>query len=155
MNIRLAVEEEAELLSTLAMNAKAHWGYAKEVLEGWRAQLTISPADVRKRPMYVAADAGQIVGFYSLEPSRAGSWQLDNFWVKPGYMNRGIGRALINHALDTAAHGAASEVTVDADPNAAAFYIHCGAVRRGEVAAPIPGDSKRVRPQLAFDCRAI
>jgi predicted N-acetyltransferase YhbS len=154
MNIRPAVEEEAELLSTLAMNAKAHWGYAKEVLEGWREQLTMSAGKIRTNPTYVAAAAGQIVGFYSLEPARAQSWQLDNFWVKPGYMNRGIGRALINHALDTAARGGASQVTVDADPNAAPFYIHCGAARRGEVAAPIPGDSKRVRPQLAFDCRA-
>jgi predicted N-acetyltransferase YhbS len=150
MNIRPAVEEEAELLSTLAMNAKAHWGYAKEVLEGWRAQLTLSPEDVRSKPLYVAADAGRIVGFYSLTPSAAGSWKLDNLWVMPGSMKRGIGRKLIDHALETALRSGASEVTVDADPNAAPFYLRCGAVRRGEVAAPIPGDPTRVRPQLAF-----
>lgn len=150
MDIRRAVEHEAELLCSLAMNAKAHWGYAKEVLEGWRAQITISANDIRAKPTYVAADGGEIVGFYSLQPSGHHSWNLDNFWVMPGHMSRGIGRALIQHALKTAARGGASEVTVDADPNAAPFYVRCGAVRRGEVAAPIPGHPARVRPQLAF-----
>lgn len=151
MDIRRAVEQEAELLCGLAMNAKAHWGYAKEVLEGWRAQLTISATDIRAKPTYVAADAGKVVGFYSLETSQPRCWKLDNLWVIPGYMNQGIGRALVQHALQTAFRGGAAEVTVDADPNAAPFYVHCGAVRRGEMAAPIPGHPARVRPQLAFE----
>lgn len=127
-------------------------GYASELLEGWRAQLAITANDIRARPVYVAVDAGRIVGFYSLQRSRPRSWELDNLWVMPERMNRGIGRALLNHALETAARGGASEVTVDADPNAAPFYIQCGAVRRGEVAVPIAGHPARVRPQLALDC---
>lgn len=153
--IRPALEHEAELLCRLAMHAKAHWGYAKEVLEAWRAQLTISANDLRAKPTYVAADAGEIVGFYSLEPSPGRSWKLDNLWVVPEHMNRGIGRALLDHALRTALRAGAAEVTVDADPNAAPFYIQCGAVPRGEVAAPIPGQPARVRPQLAFDCATL
>jgi len=65
-------------------------------------------------------------------------------------MRRGVGRALVSHALQTASRGGASEVTVDADPNAEAFYLDCGAVRCGEVAAPIAGQPTRVRPQLTF-----
>jgi molybdenum cofactor cytidylyltransferase len=65
-------------------------------------------------------------------------------------MHRGIGRALLAHALATAARGGAAEVIVDADPNAESFYLECGAIRRGEVAAPIAGQPNRVRPQLAF-----
>jgi hypothetical protein len=37
-------------------------------------------------------------------------------------------------------------VTIDADPFAEAFYLHCGAERCGEVAAPIPGLPDRTRP---------
>jgi len=61
-----------------------------------------------------------------------------------------IGRELLNHALARAAQGGASEVTVDADPNAESFYLACGGTRRGEVPAPIPGQPERVRPQLEF-----
>jgi ribosomal protein S18 acetylase RimI-like enzyme len=137
------------MLSSLAMRAKAHWGYSAETVERWRAELAVSPADVRGKIIFVAtADVG-VVGFYSLSPS-TGPWELDNLWVLPAFMHQGIGCTLLLHALETAARGGASEVTVDADPNAESFYLACGAIRRGEVPAPIVGEPGRVRPQLAF-----
>ena len=68
-NIRPAVETEAELLSALAMRAKAHWGYSAEALEGWRAELAVSPQSIRARPTFVAMVGIEIAGFYSLSPS--------------------------------------------------------------------------------------
>ena len=149
MNLRPAVETEAAALSSLAMRAKAHWGYSVEALERWRSELAISPIALREMPAFVAVVGSEVVGFYSLCPSEA-SWELDNLWVLPEFMQQGIGRALLSHALATAARAGASEVTVDADPYAEEFYLACGAVRRGEVPAPIPGQPNRVRPQLAF-----
>jgi predicted N-acetyltransferase YhbS len=101
----------------------------------------------------VAAVGDEIAGFYSLVPSNH-SWKLNHLWVLPQFMDRGIGRALVAHALETAVRGGASCVTVDADPNAESFYLACGADRCGEVPAPIPGQPGRVRPQLAFRGRA-
>jgi GNAT superfamily N-acetyltransferase len=153
VEIRKAVPGEAPALSALALEAKAHWGYARETLESWRAQLQVTSADVASKPTYVGAIDGRIVGFYSLASSGP-AWELDNLWVAPPFMHRGVGRALLDHALEAALRGGASSVTVDADPNAEAFYLSCGAVRRGEVLAPIPGEPHRVRPQLAFDALA-
>ena len=149
MNIRPAAESEAPILSDLAMRAKSHWGYSTETLERWRPELAVSPTEVRESPTFVAMVGAEIVGFYSLRTSPT-AWELDHLWVLPKFMHQGIGRALLAHALATAAGGGASEVTVDADPNAESFYLECGAVRRGHVPAPIPGQPKRVRPQLAF-----
>ena len=149
MNIRAAVETEAQVLSALAMRAKAHWGYSAEQLERWRAELAVSPSDVRERPTFIAMTGAEVAGFYSLRSSQP-AWELDNLWVLPEFMHQGIGRALLAHALATAARGGASEVVVDADPNAESFYLECGAIRRGDVPAPIPDQSQRVRPQLAF-----
>src|SRR5712671_816151 len=114
MNIRPAVETEAQLLSALV-------GF-------------------------------EVAGFYSLSPLGR-SWELDNLWVLPRFIRLGVGRALLSHALQTAACGGAAEVTVDADPNAEPFYLECGAVRRGVVPAPLPGQPQRARPQLTFDVR--
>jgi ribosomal protein S18 acetylase RimI-like enzyme len=149
MTIRPALEAEADVLSSLAMRAKAHWGYSSEALDNWRSQLAVSAADIRDRPTFVAMVDAKMAGFYSLRPVRT-SWELDNLWVSPDLMHRGIGRALLRHALETARSGGATEVTVDADPNAEPFYVACGAERRGEVPAPIHGQPERVRPQLAF-----
>ena len=149
INIRPAQGHEAEALSALALKAKASWGYAADTIELWKQDLSISTDAITSRPTFVAAVGDEIVGFYSLLPSNH-SWKLDHLWVLPQFMDRGIGRALVAHALKTAAGGGASSVTVDADPNAESFYLACGADRCGEVPAPIPGQPERVRPQLAF-----
>ena len=152
VEIREAVVSEAEILSALALEAKAHWGYSSETIETWRDQLRISSADVASKPTFVGAINGDVAGFYSLAPSEH-AWELDNLWVSPQYMHRGVGRALLAHALEVAFRGGASSVTVDADPNAEAFYLSCGATRSGEVPAPIPGEPGRIRPQLTFNER--
>ena len=149
MNIRPAQGHEAEALSALALKAKASWGYSADTVELWKQDLSISTDAITSRPTFVAAIGDEIVGFYSLLPSNH-SWKLDHLWVLPQFMDRGIGRALVAHALETAARGGASAVTVDADPNAESFYLACGADRYGEILAPIPGQPERVRPQLAF-----
>jgi ribosomal protein S18 acetylase RimI-like enzyme len=149
MNIRPAQGHEAEALSALALKAKASWGYAADTIELWKQDLSISTDAITSRPTFVAAVGDEIVGFYSLLPSNH-SWKLDHLWVLPQFMDRGIGRALVAHALETAARGGACSMTVDADPNAESFYLACGADRCGEVPAPIPGQPERVRPQLAF-----
>jgi len=152
VEIREAVASEAESLSALALEAKAHWGYSPETIESWRDQLQVSPADVTSKPTFVGAINGVAVGFCSLAPSEQ-AWELDNLWVLPPFMHRGVGRALLSHALEVAFRGGAPSVTVDADPNAESFYLSCGAVRRGDVPAPISGQPNRVRPQLAFNGR--
>lgn len=150
MEIREAAASEAEFLSALALAAKAHWGYSREALESWRDQLRVSPSDVASKPVYVGAINGEVVGFYSLVPAGR-AWELDHLWVAPRFIHRGLGRTLLAHALQMAFRGGASSVTVDADPNAESFYLSCGAVRCGEVPAPVPGQPNRVRPQLVWN----
>jgi molybdenum cofactor cytidylyltransferase len=153
MNIRPAQEHEAGALSALALKSKAYWGYSADAIESWRQELSVSGETIGSRPTFVAAVGDEIAGFYSLVPSTQ-SWKLDHLWVLPQFMDRGIGRALVAHALETALRGGAPCVTVDADPNAESFYLASGADRCGEVPAPIPGQPGRVRPQLSFRRRA-
>lgn len=147
--VRVAKPEEADHLSALVMRAKAHWGYSAETLERWRGELALRADDVRGRPIFVAMLGSRVGGFCSLRPS-ATAWELDNLWVEPELMQRGIGRSLMLHAVEAARRAGATEIVIDSDPHAEAFYLSCGAVRRGEVAAPIPGEPDRVRPQLAL-----
>jgi GNAT superfamily N-acetyltransferase len=152
MQIRRAVAEECETLSALALRAKGHWGYTTAQLEIWRPILTISGEAVVAHPTFVAQVDAEIAGFYSL--LRFGArWELDNLWVAPERVRQGVGRALLAHALETAAAGGAGELHIDADPHAEAFYRACGALRVGVVAAPIEGEPSRVRPQLVLSTR--
>jgi GNAT superfamily N-acetyltransferase len=150
LEVRRAAATEVGTLSALAVQAKAHWGYSPETLASWSDQLQVSASDVASKAVYVASIHGEIAGFYSLVLCQE-SWELDNLWVAPKFMRRGVGRALLAHALGVAFRAGASSVTVDADPNAESFYLSCGAVRDGEVPAPIPAQPNRVRPQLRYE----
>ncbi len=147
MRIRRAHENEAALLSSLAVAAKRHWNYSNDQIEAWRPDLEISAATVASHPTYVAEHQGDIAGFYSLTAT-GDDWELDHLWVRPEFNRMGFGRALLEHAVLMAGEGGATTIAIDADPNAELFYSACGAQRVGTVAAPIAGEPARIRPQL-------
>ena len=149
MQIRRARGSEASALSALAVAAKQHWSYAPEDIERWHPLLTVTPDDIASRPAFVAEVESEVVGFYLLAPNGA-TWELEHLWVSPQCMGRAAGRALLAHASRTAQVGGASVILIDADPNAEAFYLACGAVRVGSIAAPIASDPGRVLPRLSL-----
>jgi xanthine dehydrogenase accessory factor len=150
-DIRRARPDEAAAINSLVMRAKAHWGYAREQLDAWRAELEVRADDLARRPCFVAVDRSDaLAGFVALVPGTP-RWELDNLWVEPASMRHGIGRQLLWHALDTARRDGAAAVAVDSDPHAAAFYQAAGARPAGHVAAALPHQPERVRPRFVFD----
>lgn len=149
IRIRRAVEAEADLLSAIAKRAKAHWQYSPAQLDAWQSELAITPAQISASETFVAEDDRGICGFYSMDASSA-EWEIEHFWIEPARMRRGIGRALLAHARSIAAAGGARVICIDADPNAAPFYVACGAEVAASVAAPIDADPGRRRPQLVL-----
>ena len=147
LNIRRAIPSEAKVLSRLAKVAKATWGYSPAQLQVWKADLTVTPAQIEDNDAYVAESGGRIIAFYILSgdpPELA----IDHFWVEPTRMRRGVGASLLSHALARGSERGAESIAIDADPYAEAFYVARGARRVGMVAAPINGEPDRVRPQL-------
>ena len=149
MQIRRALETEADDLSSLAIVAKRYWGYSDDQINVWRPDLNIAAKPISAQPTFAGTLDGQTVGFYSLVPSHP-AWELGHLWVLPSFMKRGYGRALLAHAMQTAANGGATAINIDADPYAEAFYLACGAKRIGMVAAPIAEQPNRARPQLVL-----
>ena len=96
---------------------------------------------------------GQVAGFAQLGPT-PGRIELEHLWVRPAFMRRGIGRALLQRAVREASRLGHMALQIDADPYAEPFYLACGARRCGELPAPIRGDSRRVRPQLVLSLAA-
>lgn len=147
MHIRRAQESEAPVLTAFALASKAYWGYSDSQLAAWQDELTVSPKVISTLLTHVAEVESGIAGFFVLRPSLP-HWKLEHFWVSPSCMGRGVGRALLSHAVALAAEGGATGLAIDADPNAERFYIACGARRVGSLTAPIEGSPGRERPQL-------
>ena len=82
MVIRRAAADDADALSDLAHRAKAHWGYPANWMRRWDAQLTILPGYLEMHDVWVAEEAGAIVGMCALEDQRD-RWHLEHVWVEP------------------------------------------------------------------------
>jgi len=141
---------EAEALSALALRSKAHWGYPPDWLREWASLLTLSPADLEAREVFVARRGLEPVGFYSLEFARSAS--LEHLWVDPRLLRRGVGRLLLEHAAGRTAERGYDRLMIDSDPHAEAFYRRLGAVRVGWIDASVRGTPRRI-PRLALDVR--
>lgn len=147
--IRRAVSDDAPHLSQLAQRAKAHWNYPAEWLTAWQPQLTIEPRYLAEHRVLVAENAGRLVGMCAIE-DRGTWWSLEHVWVDPTSMGQGVGRALLQQALDLARTVRSGRVVAEADPHAAGFYRRMGASEIGAVPAAMPGAPDRVLPVFVF-----
>ena len=149
MRIRVARVDEAGLLGSIAFESKAYWKYSPEVMAGWREHLVVRLEPAACRPTFVAEEAGVVAGFCQVVIEGAVP-DLDHLWVRPAFIGRGFGRALLGRASATLTELGYTRLRIDAEPHAEAFYRRCGATRTGDVPAPIAGDPGRVRPQMTL-----
>jgi GNAT superfamily N-acetyltransferase len=148
-SIRRAVPDDAPHLTDLAQRAKAHWKYPAEWLTSWQPQLTIEPRYLSEHRVLVAENDGRLIGMCALE-DRGSWWSLEHVWVDPSSMGQGVGRTLVEQALDLARAVRPGRVVAEADPHAAGFYRRMGASEIGDVPASMPGAPDRVLPVFAF-----
>jgi len=144
--IRSASPEDAQTLTTIALDAKRHWGYPENWIKHWESDLTISSEFIRDNHVYVAEDNGEIRGFYALCVA-GDKAELEHMWVTPAVIGTGIGKELFLDAMERAAKLNVNAVEISSDPNAAGFYKRMGATQIGEIDSSIEGQPRKI-PRL-------
>ena len=84
--------------------------------------------------------------FSTVLPIVDGRCELDDLFVEPDSMHRGIGRALVHDLAATAAAAGARYVDVVANPNALGFYLRVGFRVTGEAVTRFGG-----APRMTLD----
>ncbi|HUH21131.1 MAG TPA: GNAT family N-acetyltransferase [Gaiellaceae bacterium] len=132
--IRAGTEGDVPRLRQIAVDAKAHWGYDLAQVEDWALGGDFDPESMRAREVYVAEVEGAPVGWASLIPRGEVAW-LEDLWIDPPWIGRGVGRLLFEHVAGRARELGASQLEWEAEPNAHGFYERMGAtyVRDSEV----------------------
>lgn len=141
-NIREADPLEAGLLSNLALRSKAHWGYSQDFLDSCQPELTIDAAQIGSGgyQCFVAVDGNSILGFYALDSVSDSAYELAALFVEPSHIGTGVGRSLIQHAIQILSKRGASRLIIQGDPNATEFYVAAGARQMGaRESGSIPG----------------
>ena len=125
ISFRAALPADAATLSRIAIAAKRHWGYPDEWIELWRRELTVTPANIERDYVSIAEVSGQAAGFVSVSVA-ARDAEIEHLWVLPEFIGLGVGRTLLQQALDWCASRGLASLKVAADPNAIGFYLAAG-----------------------------
>ena len=125
--IRRARLQEAALLTSLALRAKASWGYDAGFMAEAMEEIAISPATLARVPFYVIERDGRVLGFYSVSDHGDGTIELTDLFVDPDFPRQGIGRRLLEHAKQCARTTGQQMLLIRSDPHAEPFYLGAGA----------------------------
>jgi N-acetylglutamate synthase-like GNAT family acetyltransferase len=120
--VRAAEAADYERLRELTLESKAHWGYDRELVRRWAEGLTFGGEQER----WVADMDGFVVAWAALIPPKDGVAVLDDLWVDPAWMGRGLGSRLFAAAADRARELGAARLEWGAEPNAVGFYEKVG-----------------------------
>lgn len=126
--IRRIDPKEADALTQIALSAKRHWGYPERWMEHWSPQLTFTPDYFEEHEGWVAVDNEKPIAFYTLEDHNGIAW-IENLWVAPEYIGKGVGKELFIHALNLARQRGCKSLRLEADPNATGFYERMGMMK--------------------------
>jgi GNAT superfamily N-acetyltransferase len=149
VSIRRAREAEREHLSGLAFRSKAYWGYSPEFMDACRAELAVSETLIASGRVFVVEDERGSVGFYGLQALSLREAELSHCFVEPTAIGKGVGRALVTHAMAEARRLGHSVLAIQSDPYAAPFYRSLGAREVGALESEsVPG---RMLPLLKLD----
>jgi GNAT superfamily N-acetyltransferase len=146
ISIQRVHPNHAVQLTQIALAAKAHWGYPERWMEIWKPQLTFRPQYFIDNEGWAAMIDKTPIGFYTLEERNGNAW-LENLWVLPEYIGKGVGKALFLHAAELSRQRGARILQLEADPNAAGFYEKMGMHKIGERHSEVDGQP-RVLPIL-------
>lgn len=128
--MRPATADDAGALSRLAFRSKASWGYGDAFMAQCRNELTYSAAQINSSAseFQVCTMNGEILGFYALEQIDRVVFELEALFVEPGFIGKGIGRFMLDHAQQMVTLRGGERIVIQGDPHAEPFYLAAGAV---------------------------
>lgn len=98
MLIRRATAADADDIAAISTGARhaamptIRWPHSAEEDRWWVANLLLP-----KEEVWVAEQAGAILGFLALDRDEAGDW-VSQLYLRPGHWRQGRGTALLDHA---------------------------------------------------------
>ena len=126
MKIEKATVKDAKELTELTILSKSYWNYDMQQIEEWKNDLTITESYILDKEVYKLIDGNQIIGYYSFLKLNNTDIKLDNLFVAPIFIGKGLGKKLMIDFFKKILMIEFERVILDADPNAEKFYSHLG-----------------------------
>jgi GNAT superfamily N-acetyltransferase len=147
VRIRPVAPDEGERLREIAIAAKGYWGYDRDRVREWANIGDLSPAGLRQKDFYIASVEGTVVG-WAAAIGKGDVWWLDDLWIEPKWMGKGIGSRLFHHAAERGRRAGRVRMEWEAEPNALGFYEKMGG---RHLRNSVPGVWGRVNAIMGLD----
>src|SRR3954447_9412675 len=128
MVIRAAVAGESTLLTEIHRRASYIWVEDRPQLHAHPEIFGVDARSLAEGRVRVASvgPSEQILGFATWRPAGGDDAELDDLFVEPDAMRRGIGRALVEDAAEQARRAGRSRLLVVAHQRTLGFYERAG-----------------------------
>lgn len=136
--IQKATLRDSQELSELTFESKAYWGYAKEQLDEWHDDLLVSEKYIENNEVFLTKKNDRIIGYYSFKIISDSTVKLDNIFIQPKYIGKGLGTILMEDFLYRMKESQITVVTLDSEPNSNQFYQKFGFKTVGQLKSSIP-----------------
>lgn len=113
---------DIKILTKIALQSKAFWGYSNNLIESWKEDLTITSKMISECDVMHFVVDDKIAGFYVLNPPKKETIELEMLFVHPSFIGKKIGKQLLHHSFKKAKEYKVKSMTLLADPNAVPFY---------------------------------
>ena len=138
--IRLGVPADLSAVADVYRRASLSNAGDRDSLLAHPEYLILGPDGLAEGRTYVAEEDGSLAGFATWIEA-GGTIELEDLFVDPGWMRRGIAAALVTRIVDVLRARGVQRLEVTANPHALGFYnavgfIHCGVVKTDLGIAP-------------------
>lgn len=140
--IRLGVPDDLPAASDVYRSASLFNAGDRDNLLAHPEYLILGPEGLAEGRTYVAEEGGSVVGFATWIET-ADVVELEDLFVDPAWMRRGIAAALVEHIADVLRARGVERLEVTANPHAMGFYRAAGFVDCG-VAETVFGTAPRM-----------
>ncbi|TDB49074.1 GNAT family N-acetyltransferase [Photorhabdus luminescens] len=132
ITIRLANTTEQIALEALQLRASLMWEEDRELLLANPHMIELPMKHIEAGYVYIAEQADVILGFCVVLPLSDGNAELDGLFVEPTFWHQGIGKQLVQIALNDLHIKGKISLQVLANLQAEGFYIALGFKRLGK-----------------------
>lgn len=137
IEIRNAKLDDIGAINHLLRLSKAYWGYDEKFIKQFMKKFSVTADRFQKTTTILFYVDGKMVGFFGFLVDENEMLELDNFFLHPNYIGKGLGQKLWDACCNTARELGRNEFIIWSDPHAEHFYLKMGCEKIGERESPM------------------
>ncbi len=135
--MKYATLENIDQINGLLLLSKSYWGYDNEFLDCFMKKFGITTGYMMQHVLRLFYVDDCLAGFFNFGFNAENLFELDNFFLHPHFIGKGLGRELWEACCQEARKQGKNEFIVWSEPHAEGFYLKMGCEKIGVRLSPM------------------